>query len=131
MVRALPCVWGAWWGWRAHVDRAALSPRTCAAPPGFVRYFLSAGRGGFGLSGNECISSSFYCIVYAGEKDEKKAAGVCTRARKGAQSAGGGCGRHAVRSELANWRRVRGALAHVVARCVLCCAVQSTWRGGR
>ncbi|CAG9462626.1 unnamed protein product [Pedinophyceae sp. YPF-701] len=31
---------------------------------GSVRYWLSAGRGGFGLSGKECVRPSFYCIVY-------------------------------------------------------------------
>lgn len=30
---------------------------------GYVKYFLSAGRGGFGLSGIECIHSSLYVIV--------------------------------------------------------------------
>ncbi|KAI7837708.1 hypothetical protein COHA_008500 [Chlorella ohadii] len=39
---------------------------------GFVRYWLSAGRGGFGLSGNECLGSAFYCIVYTHEVPDDK-----------------------------------------------------------
>jgi 4-amino-4-deoxychorismate lyase len=31
-----------------------------------MRYWLSAGRGGFSLSGNDCISPEFYCIFYTG-----------------------------------------------------------------
>ena len=30
---------------------------------GYVKYFLSAGRGGFGLSGSECIHSSLYVMI--------------------------------------------------------------------
>ena len=29
-----------------------------------VKFWLGAGRGGFGLSGHECPRSSFYCQVY-------------------------------------------------------------------
>lgn len=29
-----------------------------------IKYWLAAGRGGFGLSGFECPQSSFYCQVY-------------------------------------------------------------------
>lgn len=39
---------------------------------GHVRYWLSAGRGGFGLSGSECITSTFYCVVYAHEEEDSK-----------------------------------------------------------
>lgn len=39
---------------------------------GHVRYWLSAGRGGFGLSGNECIRSAFYCVVYTKETPDGK-----------------------------------------------------------
>lgn len=31
---------------------------------GYLRFFLSAGRGGFGLSGNECLRSALYIVVY-------------------------------------------------------------------
>ena len=37
-----------------------------------MRYWLSAGRGGFGLSGNECLGSAFYCIVYTHEVPDDK-----------------------------------------------------------
>ena len=33
----------------------------CAA---HVRYWLGAGRGGFGLSASECLAPTFYCQVY-------------------------------------------------------------------
>lgn len=33
----------------------------CAA---HVKYWLGAGRGGFGLSNSECLSPTFYCQVY-------------------------------------------------------------------
>ena len=36
---------------------------------GYVRYYLSAGRGGFGLSGNECIHSSLYVMVCKSDPD--------------------------------------------------------------
>lgn len=39
---------------------------------GHVRYWLTAGRGGFGLSGNECLSSAFYCVVYTKEQEDAK-----------------------------------------------------------
>ncbi|EFN54669.1 hypothetical protein CHLNCDRAFT_52990 [Chlorella variabilis] len=39
---------------------------------GHVRYWLSAGRGGFGLSGNECLGSAFYCVVYTQEVPDSK-----------------------------------------------------------
>ncbi|KAL4447823.1 hypothetical protein ABPG75_005042 [Micractinium tetrahymenae] len=39
---------------------------------GHVRFWLSAGRGGFGLSGSECLNSAFYCVVYTHEKGEEK-----------------------------------------------------------
>lgn len=42
-----------------------------------MRYWLSAGRGGFGLSGNECLGSAFYCIVYTHETPEDKMDGGC------------------------------------------------------
>ena len=35
---------------------------TCGA--GSVRYWLGAGRGGFGISPLECLQTSFYCMVY-------------------------------------------------------------------
>ncbi len=35
---------------------------------GFVRYMLSAGRGGFGLSGNECLRPALYVMVYSHEE---------------------------------------------------------------
>ncbi|GAB4816094.1 hypothetical protein N2152v2_003140 [Parachlorella kessleri] len=37
---------------------------------GFVRYMLSAGRGGFGLSGNECLRPSLYVMVYTHDKSD-------------------------------------------------------------
>ena len=47
-------------------------------PPhaGHVRYWLTAGRGGFGLSGNECLSSAFYCVVYTKEQEDAKEDGA-------------------------------------------------------
>ncbi|KAL4442489.1 hypothetical protein ABPG77_005073 [Micractinium sp. CCAP 211/92] len=39
---------------------------------GRVRFWLSAGRGGFGLSGSECLDSTFYCVVYTHEKPEEE-----------------------------------------------------------
>lgn len=32
---------------------------------GSLRYWLSAGRGGFGLSPAECAESTFYAVVYS------------------------------------------------------------------
>lgn len=32
---------------------------------GYVRFWLSAGRGGFGLSSAECESPAFYCMAYS------------------------------------------------------------------
>ncbi len=37
-----------------------------------MRFWLSAGRGGFGLSGSECLDSTFYCVVYTHEKPEEE-----------------------------------------------------------
>ena len=56
------------------------SPATPAPHAGFVRYWLSAGRGGFGLSGNACLGSAFYCIVYTHETPEDKLDGGCPSA---------------------------------------------------
>ncbi|KAK9838341.1 hypothetical protein WJX81_005802 [Elliptochloris bilobata] len=36
---------------------------------GYVRYWLGAGRGGFGLSPSECISPSFYVVAYQAAED--------------------------------------------------------------
>lgn len=38
-------------------------------PAGSVRYWLSAGRGGFGLSPQECIKPIFYVMAYTKEHD--------------------------------------------------------------
>lgn len=38
----------------------------------YVRYFLSAGRGGFGLSSAECLGSSFYVMVYSLDHQEQE-----------------------------------------------------------
>lgn len=46
--------------YRTILETAAAS---CIAS-GHVRYWLSAGRGGFGLSPAECEGPSFYCVVY-------------------------------------------------------------------
>ena len=35
----------------------------------YVRYWLGAGRGGFGLSPSECISPSFYVVAYQASED--------------------------------------------------------------
>lgn len=60
-------------GWHAVSRRQPhLTPPPCSSPAGFVRYWLSAGRGGFGLSGNECLGSAFYCIVYTHEVPDDK-----------------------------------------------------------
>lgn len=45
------------------IDTAAASGRRDAS----VRYWLSAGPGGFGLAPGECIASSFYVIVFVAE----------------------------------------------------------------
>ena len=42
------------------IDTAAASGQRNAS----VRYWLSAGPGGFGLSSRECVSSSFYVVVF-------------------------------------------------------------------
>jgi len=44
------------------LDTAATSGRR----DGSVRYWLSAGPGGFGLAPTECIGSSFYVMIFAG-----------------------------------------------------------------
>lgn len=49
-------------------------PLPCSA--GHVRYWLSAGRGGFGLSGNECLGAAFYCVVYTHELPDEKLDGA-------------------------------------------------------
>jgi len=45
------------------IDTAAASRRR----DGSVRYWLSAGPGGFGLGPAECVGSSFYVVVFSGE----------------------------------------------------------------
>jgi 4-amino-4-deoxychorismate lyase len=45
------------------IDTAAASARRDAS----VRYWLSAGPGGFGLSPAECVGSSFYVVVFGAE----------------------------------------------------------------
>lgn len=42
------------------IDRT--SATSCA---GYVRFWLSAGRGGFGLSSSECESPTFYCMAHS------------------------------------------------------------------
>lgn len=37
-----------------------------------MRFWLSAGRGGFGLSASECLTSTFYCVVYTKEQPEEE-----------------------------------------------------------
>ncbi len=44
------------------IDTAATSGRR----DGSVRYWLSAGPGGFGLGSAECVGSSFYVMIFAG-----------------------------------------------------------------
>jgi 4-amino-4-deoxychorismate lyase len=48
---------------RIVIDTAAAGGRRDAS----VRYWLSAGPGGFGLSPGECVGSSFYVIVFGAE----------------------------------------------------------------
>ncbi|DBA96325.1 TPA: hypothetical protein ACH3X3_002502 [Trebouxia sp. C0006] len=48
---------------------------------GHVKYWLGAGRGGFGLSGAECLGPTFYCQVYTepvGDLDSERALTVKT-----------------------------------------------------
>lgn len=45
------------------IDTAAASRRRDAS----VRYWLSAGPGGFGLAPFECVGSSFYAMIFSGE----------------------------------------------------------------
>lgn len=52
-----------------------------AADAGHVKYWLGAGRGGFGLSGAECLGPTFYCQVYiepVGDVDGERALTVKT-----------------------------------------------------
>ena len=46
----------------SQLNSAQASPFLGSA--GYVRYWLSAGRGGFGLSPKECMAPAFYCMVY-------------------------------------------------------------------
>ena len=51
------------------------------ADAGHVKYWLGAGRGGFGLSGAECLGPTFYCQVYTtpvGDIDSERALTVKT-----------------------------------------------------
>ena len=48
---------------RIIIDTAAASRRRDAS----VRYWLSAGPGGFGLSPAECVGSSFYVVIFGAE----------------------------------------------------------------
>lgn len=48
---------------RIILETAAASGRR----DGSVRYWLSAGPGGFGLSPSECVGSSFYVVIFGGE----------------------------------------------------------------
>ena len=58
---------------RTILETAAASCETA----GFVRYFLSAGRGGFGLSGHECLRPALYVMVYTkGEEEEARGRGA-------------------------------------------------------
>ena len=41
----------------------------CVSGAAYVRYWLGAGRGGFGLSPSECISPSFYVVAYQSSED--------------------------------------------------------------
>ena len=63
-----------------HPPSVPTLPCCCSSPPpphaGHVRYWLTAGRGGFGLSGNECLSSAFYCVVYTKEQEDAKEDGA-------------------------------------------------------
>jgi 4-amino-4-deoxychorismate lyase len=45
-------------------------------PPGFVRYWLSAGRGNFSLSANSCLGSAFYCAAYTDPLPDEKLDGA-------------------------------------------------------
>lgn len=45
---------------RSVLDTAAAGCRT----QGTVKFWLSAGRGGFGLASGECLGSTFYCVAY-------------------------------------------------------------------
>ena len=56
--------------WVLDTPSCPQSLPTLAPAAGFVRYMLSAGRGGFGLSGNECIRPSFYVMVYTHDKSD-------------------------------------------------------------
>eukprot|EP00887_Chlorella_sp_A99_P000052 scaffold16.g52.t1 len=56
--------------YRTVLETAAASKLT----DGYLRYYLSAGRSGFGLSSVECASSAFYCFVQRlPEKSEEQA----------------------------------------------------------
>lgn len=51
---------------RTVLETVAVSCKTNAQ----VRFFLSAGRGGFGLTHRLCVDSSFYVIVYTQDEEE-------------------------------------------------------------
>src|SRR5215475_7139714 len=40
--------------------------------PGSVRYWLSAGRGGFGLAPGECVSSGFYVVIFRAQPEPER-----------------------------------------------------------
>ena len=44
-----------------------------------MRFFLTAGRGGFELSGNDCLDSSLYVVIHSHEVDEGKQDGAQRR----------------------------------------------------
>ena len=46
-------------------DASGPLERCCNLFAGYVRFWLSAGRGGFGLSPLECESPTFYCMAYS------------------------------------------------------------------
>ncbi len=54
---------------RAAPSRSPQHRKPTAVAAGFVRYWLGAGRGGFGLSPRECVAPSFYVVAYETEED--------------------------------------------------------------
>lgn len=50
--------------WPIPMSRHRMSSSRWQAGAGHVKYWLGAGRGGFGLSGSECLAPTFYCQVY-------------------------------------------------------------------
>lgn len=50
------------WTAGQHLVYRMLKPLPPMTPSGMVKYWVSAGRGGFGLSSSECVEQTLYCV---------------------------------------------------------------------